>query len=174
MSKAANTRFTTTVCIGSYPELFVAKGGNGFDPKFSITAILGKGDVANIEEAAAAAIVKKWPDGPPVKNFEPSPIKDGNERTDDKGKVKPEFADKVYVDFRASDDDAPDVVDASCQPILNAKEIYGGAKYRICGSAYGWTYGKNSGVSCYLNSVQKVEDGQPFGVGSITPEQDFA
>lgn len=171
---AAN-RVTLPVGTGSFLDLFEATGFPGADKKFQATQIFDEGqDLSQLEAAIEAAIEKKWPgiskkDRAKLK----LPIKDGNERTDKEGKVRPEYAGRLYVTAKSKECDPPGVVDSSVQPIINPKAIYGGCRLRLAVSAYGWEFGPSSGVSLYLNNVQMVGEGTPFGV-SASAEDDFA
>lgn len=174
MAKASN-RVTLPEATASFMDVFVATGMEGFDPKFSATQIFDSGqDLSSLDAAVAAAIERKWPEGPPKKNFAGNPIKDGNDRTDSDGNIRPEYAGKQYIVAKSKETDAPGVVDITCQAILDSKAIYGGCRTRLAVSAYGWTFAGKSGVSLYLNNVQLVADGEPFGLPQTTAEDDFS
>ena len=171
------TRVTTPVSTISFPQLFEAKAANPKDdPKFSATIIFDEGQDlstldAAIEAAIEKAIEKKW-NGKRPKDLK-LPFKNGDEKLDKEDNPRPEFAGRTYITVNATADDQPKVVGEDREPIIDVKEMYGGARVRVALSAYGWTYGKDKGVSFYLNAVQKVADGEPFGL-NVSIDEDFA
>lgn len=171
------TRVTTPEATASFPQLFEAKAANPKDdPKFTVTILFDEGqDLSTLEAAVEAAIErgieKKWDGKRPAKLV--LPFKDGNEKMDKDDNPRPEFANRTYLTVGASADDQPKVVDENLQPIINAKDVYGGCRIRAAISAYPWTYGKKKGVSFYLNSVQKASDGEAFGI-NVSVEDDFS
>ncbi|MCI8396178.1 MAG: DUF2815 family protein [Clostridia bacterium] len=67
---------------------------------------------------------------------------------------------------------APEVVDASCNPIINKNEFYSGCYGRASLSFYAYNRNGNKGIGCGLGNVQKLEDGQPLD-GRTTAAEDF-
>jgi hypothetical protein len=168
-----SNRVTLPVATASFIDVFEATGFEGQDAKFQATAIFKEGqDLSTLEAAINAAIDKKWPEGAPKKNFS-LPLKDGNLKTDKEGDVRPEYKGRVYITAKSKASDPPGVVDEAVQPIIDPKAIYGGCEVRLAVSAYGWTFGGKSGVSLYLNNVQKVGDGEAFGA-TASAEDDFS
>lgn len=66
----------------------------------------------------------------------------------------------------------PGVVDANLNPIINAADFYSGCYGRAGITLYPFA-GKQFGVACGLNNLQKLADGVKLSGGS-TPEDDFS
>jgi len=166
------SRVTTPSFVASFPNLFEASGFEGQEPKFSITMLWDKEeDLSALKAACEAAIVKKWGDKRPA-NIQ-MPMKDGDEKLDAEGKVRPEYAGKKYAIAKAKQSDPPKVVDLELNPILDKTEVYGGCEMRAAVSAYAWEFAGKKGVSLYLGNVQKTGAGEAFGGGGSSVESDF-
>ena len=72
----------------------------------------------------------------------------------------------------ANSNNAPEVVDASCNPIISKNEFYSGCYGRASLRFYAYNQNGNRGIGCGLGNVQKLEDGQPLG-GRTTASEDF-
>ena len=167
-----STRITTPVATASFPNLFEANGFPGTEPKYSITLLWDKDeDLSAMKAACEAAIVKKFGDKRPA-NIQ-FPMKDGNEKLDAEGKVRPEYQDKKYLVAKSKQSDPPKVVDLELNPILERTEIYGGCEVRAAISFFAWSFGGKHGVSAYLGNVQKTGAGEAFGGGGNSVESDF-
>ena len=176
MSKKPNRRVTCPECTASYPKLDKPDSFEGQAAKYSVTCIFDQGaDLSKLEAAIEAAIERgielKW-NGKRPKNLS-LPIKDGNEKLDQNDKVRTEYEGRMYITPTASEDDQPEVVDLSLEPVTSAKELYGGMRIRPVVTAFPYSVGGNKGVALYLNRVQKTADGEPFGL-VVTAEDDFA
>jgi len=167
-----STRITTPSFVASFPNLFEASGFEGQDKKFSVTMLWDKDeDLSALKAACEAAIVKKWGDKRPA-NIQ-MPMKDGNEKLDAEGNVRPEYQNKKFAIAKAKESDPPKVVDLELNPILDKSEIYGGCELRAAVSAYAWEFAGKKGVSLYLGNVQKTGAGEAFGGGGNSVESDF-
>jgi len=164
-----STRVTTPVFTVSYPALFEAKTSfEGQPPSYHVTMMWHKDtDLSSMHEAIEQVAVKKWGKVPAKLQM---PFRDGNEKLDDKGKVKPEYVDVIHA--RAKSMERPGVVDANVQQIMDPSEVYGGCKARASLNVYAWEFAGKKGVSFALNNLQKTGDGEAFGV-SRTAEDDF-
>jgi len=159
----------------SYANVWEAKAINGGTPKFSVSLIIKKDDpcVAKIKAAIEAAYEegqaklkgngKSVPPLAAIKN----PLRDGDvERPDD-----PAYAGAYFIN--ANNQNAPGIVDADRQPILERREVYSGVYGRASISFYAFNSSGNKGIACSLNNLQKIRDGEPLG-GHSRAEDDFA
>jgi hypothetical protein len=139
----------------------------GGEPKYSITILVPKSDIATkqrIDAAINAAIQEgvssKW-NGvrPPVLAI---PVYDGDGVRPSDGMP---FGDecKGHWVFAASSKQAPEMVDISMQKILSAIEIYSGIYARVSVRFYAYAANGKKGIGCGLGPVQKLEDGEPLG-----------
>jgi hypothetical protein len=161
---------TTAVGTLSFPALFQPTSFNGADPKFSTMIIFEEGEnLTALENAIEEALIKKFGDLPAKWN---NPIKDGNTKTDKNGDVRPEFANRKFITVKCKAADAPAVYDATLQPVMDAKEVYGGAKARVSINPFAYDF-SGKGVSLYLKGVQLTGEGEPFGVATSAAD-DFS
>ena len=159
----------------SYANVWEPKSINGSTPKFSVSLIIKKSDpcVAKIKAAIQAA----YEDGaaklkgngksvPPLAAIK-NPLRDGDlERPDD-----PADAGAYFIN--ANNTQAPGIVDADRQPILERREVYSGVYGRASINFYAFNSSGNKGIACSLNNLQKIRDGEPLG-GHSRAEDDFA
>ncbi len=159
----------------SYANVWEPKAINGGTPKFSVSLIIKKNDpcVEKIKAAIQAAYeegqVKLKGTGksvPPLAAIK-TPLRDGDaERPDD-----PAYAGAYFIN--ANNQNAPGIVDADRQPILERREVYSGVYGRASISFYAFNSSGNKGIACSLNNLQKIRDGEPLG-GHSRAEDDFA
>ena len=150
----------------SYAHLFKARAAeDGGVPKFSGMFLIPKKDTVTLNrinaaiDAAKRAGIDKFGGKVPVTLR--IPLRDGD--TDPPGgNAKPELAGMMFI--TASTTDAPLVVGEDKQEIIDQSEVYSGCYVRasITFVAYNHKSG-GKGVGAYLNGVQKVADGEPFG-----------
>lgn len=158
-------------CRLSYCRLFEPESVNGGDPKYSVCCIIPKDDKATlarinkkIEEAKQTGATKKW-GGKVPKNLK-LPLRDGDTERED----QEEFNGTVFLN--ASSTRQPKVIDRTCQPIMDADEVYSGCYANAKISLYAFDSNGNRGVACGLVAVQKVKDGERLG-GSDTGADGF-
>ncbi len=148
------------------------KGGT---PKYSVSLIIKKNDpcIEKIKAAIQAAYEEgesKLKGGgktvPPLDKIK-NPLRDGDaERPDDEA-----YADSYFMN--ANNQNAPGIVDANRQPIIERKEVYSGVYGRASVSFYAFNNSGNRGIACSLNNLQKIRDGEPLGNRSRA-EDDFS
>lgn len=178
MAKFNNpTKVITGVNIRwSYANVWQAKSINGGTPKFSVSLIIPKDDVATVNKIKAA-IKAAYEEGEsklkgngksvPALSVIKTPLRDGDtERPDDE-------AYKNCYFINANSATAPGIVDADCQPILDHSEVYSGVYGRASINFYAFNSNGNKGIACGLNNLQKIRDGEPLG-GKSRAEDDFA
>ena len=160
----------------SYANVWDPKSINGGTPKYSVSLIIPKSDVAtvkNIEAAIQAAYEegesKLKGNGKSVPSLKvlKTTLRDGNlERPDDAA-----YADSYFINANSAS--APGIVDADRQPILERSEVYSGVYGRASINFYAFNSNGNKGIACGLNNLQKIADGEPLG-GKSRAEDDFA
>lgn len=160
----------------SYANVWEPKSINGSTPKFPVSLIIPKTDVATVKKIKAAieaayhegeAKLKGNSKSVPALSLIKTPLRDGDtERPDD-----PNYAGSYFVNANSAT--APGIVDADCQPILTRSEVYSGVYGRASISFYAFNSNGNRGIACGLNNLQKLRDGEPLG-GRASAESDFA
>lgn len=65
------------------------------------------------------------------------------------------------------------LVDTDRQPILDAGEIYSGCWAYVSVTSFAYD-NESKGVSFFLNNIMKARDGESFGAGASSPDEDFA
>lgn len=143
---------------------------NGGDPKYSVSAIIDKKDTKTINAIKAAIeqakkdSVSKW--GGKVPANLKLPLRDGDiDRPDDEAYAGCYF-------FNANSRQAPQVVDAKVQPILDQNEVYSGCYGKISVTFYGYNSNGNRGIAAGLGNIQKLKDGESLG-GRSNAADDF-
>ena len=74
--------------------------------------------------------------------------------------------------FTASSKNAPGVVDANVQPILDPRKVYSGVWGRVNISFFPYNNNGKKGIGCGLNHVQVLRDGEPL-VDRVSAEDAF-
>lgn len=162
----------------SYVHVFTphAKPGSNNEAKYGVTILLPKSDYATkqridaaINAAIQAGVSSNW-NGvrPPMLAI---PIHDGDGVRPSDGMP---FSDecKGHWIFTASSKQAPQVVDAGVNPILNQTEVYSGMYGRVSIRFFSYNNNGKKGIGCGLNNVQKLRDGEPLG-GRTNAADDF-
>ncbi len=145
------------------------------DPKYSVTILIPKTDTATLNaiqaEMMAAeqqGVTSKWGGvrPPVVKN----PLYDGDG-------VRPSgepFGEECrgHMVMTASNKDQPSVVDLQVAPIMNRSEVYSGCYARVSLNFFAYAASGNKGIGCWLNGIQKIEDGEPLS-GHVSAQEAF-
>lgn len=167
---SSETQVVTGEVRLSYVHLFEPwKGADGDqDARYNCVVMIPKTDVKTLKalktaiDTATTQGLPKW-GGKKPKDFK-QPIKDGDALTDD----NPEY--EGHYILSVSSKNRPSVVDQNVQPILDPSEVYSGMYARVAIAAWPYNNSGNKGVSFFLNHVQKLRDGEPFG--NITRAED--
>lgn len=160
----------------SYCNVWTPKSINGSNPKYSVSLIIPKSDTKTIKKIKAA-IKEAYEEGlsklkgnskytPELEDIK-IPLRDG----DRERKGDPAYANSYFLN--ANSTDAPGIVDADRQDILDHNEIYSGCYGRASVNFYAFNSNGNKGIACGLNNLQKISDGEPLG-GRTRAEDDFA
>ena len=160
----------------SYANVWEAKSINGGKPQYSISLIIPKDDTQTVNKVKAA-IKAAYEEGagklkgngksvPPLAAIK-NPLRDGDvERPDD-----PAYQSCYFINAN-NKNNAPGIVDANRQPIIDHSEVYSGVYGRASISFYAFNSNGNKGIACSLNNLQKIRDGEPLG-GKPRAEDDF-
>lgn len=178
MANQNPTRVVTGRVRLSFVHLFTPyKNPNATEPKYSATILLPKSDVATkqrIDAAISAAIemgVSKTWNGvrPPMIAI---PVYDGDGVRPSDGMP---FGDecKGHWVFTASSKQAPQIVDAQLNPIIDQTQVYSGMYAHVSMNFFPYLNSGKRGIGCGLGNVQKVADGEPLG-GRTNAQDDFA
>lgn len=169
----ATTKVITGKVRFSYANVFEPKAINeGGKEKYSVSLIIPKKDKRTLDKINAAIELAleegKSKFGGKVPKMYKNPLRDGDvERSDD----------EVYqgcMFVNANSDNAPGLVDASLDPIMDKSEFYSGCYGRASINFYAFNVNGNKGVACGLNNLQKLEDGVRLAGGGASAEEDFA
>lgn len=165
-----NTTKVIVPCRFSYLHCWEPAAVNGGEPKYSVSAIIDKKDTKTINAIKAAIeqakkdSVSKW--GGKVPANLKLPLRDGDiDRPDDEAYAGCYF-------FNANSRQAPQVVDAKVQPILDQNEVYSGCYGKISVTFYGYNSNGNRGIAAGLGNIQKLRDGESLG-GRSNAADDF-
>lgn len=154
----------------SFVNLFEPKSINGSDPKYSVSVIIPKSDkktinmvLKAIEEAKQEGAAKF---GGKVPSNLKTPLRDGDiDRPDD-----PNYADAYFINTNSKN--APQIVDAKLQTIIDRSEVYSGCYGKVSINFYAFNVNGNRGIAAGLGNAQKLRDGEPLG-GMTRAEDDF-
>jgi len=159
----------------SYVNLFQPRAAQqGGEPKYSVTILLPKSDVATyqrimqaIQAAYEEGVQSKWNGArPPLKHT----IHDGDGVRPSGEPFGPEC--KGHWVFTASSKQRPEIVDANLNPILDQSKVYSGVYGRVHINFFPNSQSGNRGVAAGLGPVQILRDGEPLG-GRVTAEEAF-
>lgn len=161
----------------SFTNIFTPRAPQeGGEPKYSLTILIPKSDVATIsaiqqamEIAVQEGITNTFGGSrPPRLN---TPLYDGDGVRPASGEPFGEEC-KGHMVMTASSLQQPSVVDVNVQPILNQAEIYSGCYGRVSLRFFAYNKNGNKGVGCGLGNVQKLADGDPLS-GRTSAADDF-
>ena len=154
---------------------------NSGKAKYSTTILLPKSDIATkqaidmaIQNAIQEGAKGAWKGVIPPQV--PSPIHDGDGVKQDGTPYGPECKGHWVFTASTSADPQfakPEIIDAQGQPILSAAEIYSGMYGRVSVVFAPYLFAGKKGIGCYLNNVQKLEDGEPLGATKASANEDF-
>ncbi len=176
MSNINPTNVTTGRVRLSYVHLFNPYARPGQEPKYSVTILIPKSDVATkqridaaIQAAIEAGVSSKWNGVRPPQIA--IPIHDGDGPRPSDGMPYGEECKGHWV-MTASSNRQQAVVDLNLNPIIDQTQVYSGLYGRVNVNFFAYNSNGKKGIGCGLGPVQKLEDGEPLG-GGISPEQAF-
>lgn len=181
MSNQLPTRVVTGEVRFSYVNLLKPRESQyGGEPKYSVTILVPKSDVATkqkidaaIEAAKELGKKEKW-NGviPPMVAV---PVYDGDGVRPSDGMPFGEECKGHWV-FTATSkvDQPPKIVDMGLNPIMDPTEVYSGMYGRIAVNFAPYAQAGKKGIGCYISTnVQKTRDGEPLGASAPAAESDF-
>lgn len=143
----------------------------GSTPKYSVSILIPKKDKATVKaikeaiETAKQEGKGKWNGKIPATLK--LPLRDGDvEKPDDDN-----YAGHYFINSNSNN--APQIVDAEVDEIIDKKEFYSGCYGRVTVNFYAFNTSGNKGIAAGLGNLQKLKDGPSLGGGS-TAAQDFA
>lgn len=159
----------------SYVNAFEPRETPNGDLKYSVTILIPKSDMQTkqridteisktLQENLASIFKGVMPANPKL------PIHDGDGLRQSGEPYGPEC--KNHWVITANSNNAPEVVDASCNPVISKNELYSGCYGRVSLRFYAYNQNGNKGIGCGLGNIQKLEDGQPLD-GRTTAAEDF-
>jgi len=158
----------------SYPHLLTPrKNDDGTPGKYGAMLLIPKentADIKAINDAVEAARKEGVANGiRNAKSFQ-SPLRDGDGQKPRGGNYGDECK-GCYV-LNTSSKRQPILVNQKRQPIVDPNEIYPGIWANVAINFACFSMQANSGISCYLNGVQKVRDDEPLG-GYVARAEDM-
>jgi len=150
----------------SYVNLFQPRAPQqGGEPKYSVTILLPKSDVATYNRIQAAiqaayeqGVAQKWNGArPPLKHT----IHDGDDVRPSGEPFGPEC--RGHWVFTASSKQRPEIVDAQLNPIIDQSKVYSGVYGRVHINFFPYSQSGNRGIAAGLGPVQILRDGEPLG-----------
>jgi len=164
-------KINTPECVLLYPAVFEAKFNDlkGKD-EWAVTMLFDKAnsDMNAVKAAMIQAAKNEFGADVDLKTLDMKRIQDGDAVTST-GRERHEACKGMWVVKAATRLNAPGVVDAKVQKILDPSEIYSGvhAVVNVTAKAYAQP---SRGVTFYLNHVQKVKDGDPLTGGPVAED----
>ena len=170
-TQKSTTKVVTGIVRLSYANVWEPASINGSNPKYSVSLIIPKSDTKTVNrikaaiEVAKQESIAKW--GGKIPPNLKTPLRDGDiDRPDDEA-----YAGCYFLN--ANSRQAPQVVDANVQPILDQSEVYSGCYGKISVTFYGYNSNGNRGIAAGLGNIQKLKDGESLG-GRTSAADDFA
>lgn len=161
----------------SYPKVFKAEFNNlSKKMEFSVDLLFPKSqDLTPIKQEIKRVIAERWP-GQDMTGRLKLPIKDGDGLKSTGAPYGPEYHGHVFITFKTTRQ--PGVVDAQRQPISDPSEFQSGCYAVVHYSAFAYpkkgVTSANLGISLGLENIQKVAEGEPFGVARTPAEVAFS
>lgn len=163
-----STKVVTGKVRFSYCNIFEAKvPQGGGDPKYSVTLLIPKTDkdtMGKIAEAIKDArenfCARNGANALPAKPA--TTLHDGDGQRPSGEDFGPECHGHYVI--TVSSKQKPVIVDRNGQPILDSTEVYSGCYGRASINFYGYSKAGKKGISAGLLSIQKLADGEPFGI----------
>ena len=161
----------------AFPNIDQPRAYGDSQPKYSVTMLFDLEEIKKDPEqqkrwddmvaAVDAAALKKFGSIPAVFR---KPFKKGDDsRNKETGASYNGFEGMVV--FNAASTTKPGLVDQERNPILDPDEFKGGYYAHATINIYGWQHPQSGkGVSCGLQNIQLVREGEPFG-GRQNPEE---
>lgn len=163
-----STKIVTGKVRFSYANIFEPQAPQGGgEPKYSVTLLIPKSDTATVEKMKAAMSEARENfckrNGASALPLKPNhTLKDGDGTRDSGDPYGPECK-GCYV-ITVSSKQKPVIVDSFRNPVTDPSEVKSGDYGRAAINFFGYNANGKKGISAGLLSIQKLHDGEPFGV----------
>lgn len=172
MANIISTKVITGKVRLSYCRVFTPEVQEDGRTKYSTAILVPKSDTKTIDAIAKAieaakrqGATEKWGGKVPAKLHEP--LRDGDEeRPTDAAYKGCYFLNCVCYT-------KPGIINKDRSPIINSEELYSGCYALVSVNMYPFDKAGNRGISCGLNNIMKVSDGETLG-GRAEAVDDFA
>ena len=161
----------------SYPTVFEPRL-NKLSKKmeYSVQALFKKGeDLSALKEITREALENQFGQDPSTwpKGLRSPYVDQGTKaKTVEGQQVLPDGYEDGAIMVNLKSTKKPGLVNEQAKPFMDQSEFYGGCYAIATVNAKAYDVGDSRGVAIYLNNIQKVADGEPFGSRTL-PEQDF-
>lgn len=171
-----STKVVTGKVRFSFVNVFAPRASeDGGDPKYSLTILIPKSDIATLNKIKAAIAEardtfceRNGANSLPAKPL--TPLHDGDGMKPTSGEPYGPECKGCYV-MAVSSTPKPIIVDSFRNEITDPAEVYSGCYGRASINFYGYS-NKRKGIGAGLLSLQKLHDGDPLG-GSRGSADDF-
>jgi hypothetical protein len=177
----AVTNTDTKVVTGkvrlSYVSLFQPKADDEGNEKYSCTILIPKSDKVTIAKIKTAIEAAKQAGADKLKDKNgkmPATVQTSVHDGDGEKPKGGEYGEECrgcYV-INASSRQKPGIIDARKNEILDSTEVYSGCYARASINFYAYNRKGGRGITCGINNVQKIADGDYLG-GRSRAEDDF-
>lgn len=140
------------------------------DPlKYQLSMIFAADAIGELKKAATAVARQQWGDDIPA-NMK-SPFIDAG--LPQHAKHDGFEAGKVFIRATSNEDRPPKIVGPDVRPLTEKSDFYSGCTAVAYVNFFAWERRTGCGISCGLQMVQKIRDGEPLGSGSADPSSVF-
>lgn len=163
-----NTKVVTGKVRFSFCHIWEPQQSNdGGDPKYNVTLLIPKSDTATLQKMTQAIkdARAKYCEKNGAQSLPAQPkhtLRDGD-GVRDNGEPFGEECKGCYV-ITVSSKQKPVIVDAFKNEITDPNEVYSGCYGRAAINFFGYNTKGKKGISAGLLSIQKLCDGEPFGL----------
>ena len=166
-----NKNYILPIGRASYISVLNPKADAKGTLKYSTDILWSKDtDLSGLKAVLEKAAKEKW--GAKAPKNVTSFIKDGGGVRPKTGEpYAPEYHGHYFITIKIKR--RPGVVDSQMQPIINDSDPYGGCYIRARVLPYAYEIDNSKGVTLYLQNIQKVKDGEPFGAARTSIDQEF-
>jgi len=157
----------------SYVNVFQARFNEmSGKEEYSMAIIIPKTEketIQKIKDAAKAVAENKW--GAKVPAGLRNPLRDADKEAEEKDeKVDPAYENSYFMNIKSKD--APEIIDAKRNPVIDSMEFISGDYCRVSMGAFAYDTKGNKGVSFGLNNIQVLGKGEPLGKSRAEDEFD--
>jgi hypothetical protein len=180
------TLFTPKARLGQYPNIFtLGKPNDAGKAYYEMDLLIDPEAQKSLEfqalkAAAAAAVKEEWGSDVPEGMRSPFRKASSKKRQSDNSSYYPEAEFPGHILLHVKSKNQPGVVGNTVDPktgkvriITDDVEVYGGCFIRASVHPFAYQVKGNSGVSFWVNNIQKLADGPALGGYKSAPTDDF-